>query len=71
MPTRQDSEIRAKLRNLKKNIERNEEQMRKAAIDYEGLLAERETLSAAVADLKQARDGRRREAGQASGRKAQ
>jgi len=61
MGTREDQEIQAKLRNLKKDMDRNEERMRKAAIDYEDLVAEKESLSAAVEDLKRARTDRRRE----------
>lgn len=62
MGTREDREIEAKLKNLRKDMDRNEEQMRKAAIDYEDLVAEKESLSAAVDDLKKARDDRRRQA---------
>ena len=64
MGTREDREIQAKLKSLRKNIDRNEELMRKAAIDYELLVAEKETLSAAVAELKKGRTEKRRQATQ-------
>jgi len=64
MGTREDREIQEKLNNLKKDMDRNEERMRKAAIDYEDLVAEKESLSAAVADLKKARAERIRQAGE-------
>lgn len=64
MGTKVDREIQSKLRTLKKDIDRNEERMRKAAIDYENLIAEKESLSAAVADLKRTQAERRQQVSQ-------
>lgn len=58
MPTREDHEIEAKLRTLKEDFDRNEERMRKAAIHYENLVAEKENLTAAIAELKKAKGER-------------
>lgn len=55
MGTREDSRIQTKLKNLKKEFDRNETQMREAAIHYENLVAEKESLTSAMADLKKAR----------------
>lgn len=51
----EDREIQIKLKNLKKEWNRTEERMRKAAIDYEALMAERQSLSSAIAELKEMR----------------
>ena len=64
MGTREDREIQAKLKNLKKDMDRNEERMRQAAIDYESLVAQKESLSAAVEELKRERVERRRQVAQ-------
>lgn len=64
MGTRQDREIQAKLRNLKKDMDRNEERMRKAATDYQDLVAEKETLMAAVAELQKEQTEKRRQVSQ-------
>ena len=55
MATKEDSDIEARLRDLKKDLDQNEERMRKAATDYQDLLAKRETLTSAINELKAAR----------------
>jgi len=45
-------QINSRLKNLKKELDRNEELMRKAAISYEDLIAVKESLLSTMEDLK-------------------
>ena len=45
-------QINSRLKNLKKELDRNEELMRKAAISYEDLVAVKESLLSTMEDLK-------------------
>lgn len=58
MAKKEDCDVEAKLRSLKEDFDRNEEQMRKAAIHYEDLVAQKEDLAAAIAELKKAKGER-------------
>jgi hypothetical protein len=55
MPTNEQREIDARLRSLKKELDRNEELMKQAAISYEDLMAERDSLRSTLEDLKKSR----------------
>jgi len=47
--------INSKLKTLKKAFERNEELMQQAAINYEDLIAQKETLQATMEHLRKSR----------------
>lgn len=55
MATKEDHEITAQLNDLKKEIDRNEELMRQAAIAYEDLVAEKQSLQSSLEDLQKTR----------------
>jgi hypothetical protein len=61
MPTKQDRQILAKLKDLKKAFSQNEQRMREVAIHYEDLLAKKESLSTAIEDLKKVQTEKRRQ----------
>ena len=52
MATNEERRIQSKLKTLKKELDRNEELMRKAAISYEDLIAVKESLLSTMEDLK-------------------
>lgn len=55
MPTNEKREIEVRLKSLKKELDRNEELMRQAAISYEDLIAEKESLISTMENLKKSR----------------
>lgn len=55
MAKKEDCDIEAKLRSLEEDFDRNEERMRKAALYYEDLVAQKQDISAAIAELRKAR----------------
>jgi len=48
-------EINSKLKLLKKELNRNEELMRQAAISYEDLIAQKESLRSTIDELRKSR----------------
>lgn len=58
MAKKEEFEIEAKLRSLKEDFDRNEDLMRKAAMRYEDLVAQKEDLAAAIAELRKAKGER-------------
>ena len=62
MPTAEDSELQAKLKDLQTEFERTQDRMRMAAIDYENLIVHKESLWAEIQELK-AQAAKRRQAG--------
>jgi multidrug resistance efflux pump len=52
MVTNQQREIQSKLKMLRKELDRNEELMRHAAISYEDLMAAKETLQLTIDGLR-------------------
>jgi len=54
-----DRDIDVRLKQLKKEFERNEQLMRKAALDYEDLVAAKEDLATSINELKKSRTQKR------------
>jgi len=55
MATDEERKINSRLKSLKKELNRNEELMRQAAISYEDLMAEKEALQSTIEDLRKSR----------------
>ena len=55
MATDEERKINSKLKSLKKELNRNEELMRQAAISYEDLMAEKDALRTTIEDLRKTR----------------
>jgi chromosome segregation ATPase len=55
MVTKEEREIKAKLKILKKGFDQNERLMREAATAYEDLLAQKETLQSSIEELRKCR----------------
>jgi len=62
MATKEQREITVRLKNLRKEIARNEELMCKAAIAYEDLVAEKQSLESNLDELQKAREEMRQQA---------
>lgn len=56
MATNEVREMSSKLKVLKKELNRNEELMRQAAISYEDLMAEKESLRSTIDSLRKSRN---------------
>jgi len=55
MATNEERQINSRLKVLKKELDRNEQLMREAAISYEDLMAEKESLRSTIENLRKAR----------------
>jgi hypothetical protein len=55
MPSDEVRVINSKLKTLKKAFDRNEELMQQAAINYENLVAQKESLQVTMEDLRKTR----------------
>jgi hypothetical protein len=55
MATNEEQEFNSKLKLLKKEFDRNEELMRQAAISYEDLMAEKDSLQSTMESLRKSR----------------
>ncbi len=55
MATNEMRQINSKLKLLKKELNRNEELMRQAAISYEDLMAEKDSLRSTIEGLRKSR----------------
>jgi predicted nucleic acid-binding Zn-ribbon protein len=53
--TSEERKISARLKSLKKELDRNEELMRQAAISYEDLMAERASLQSSIDSVRKSR----------------